>query len=329
MEPLVAIASYDEGSYDIASEMTKVRSLLENADIETTTISWIYVHADKVVQARKILARAIAKDHLHVTLVRENDQPGEQASAETPLQELDASISAASEKIASLKAALPALNDRLKKAEAEFEKKPKPPTGYRRLCPDPSISEADSALRRNKEEFAKVESQLAELKKLRARSAGKNPADTSGGVQAPDNSITLTPDLMGKSIVDLLKQKAASRPVVPASDAAPAPTKISPETMAASLREWKTLKPGRSTRADVLKIFSVTGGGVGDATMRTYGYRDSPNILVDATFEVPPLSQEQSKKLSPEDTLHLAWAWSPTDKLISVSTPYLGALPLD
>jgi hypothetical protein len=85
----------------------------------------------------------------------------------TPLQEVDECISALSKKIAALKASAPALQGRLKKAEADFEKKPKPPAGYMNICPDPAVGHAFDAILRQKRELEDTQKELAEMKKLR------------------------------------------------------------------------------------------------------------------------------------------------------------------
>jgi hypothetical protein len=157
-------------------------------------------------------------------------------------------------------------------------------------------------------------------------SAGQSSAAPSHISQVVSTGIPVTPDITGKPAAELREQKTDDQTAVTA-DTSSAPARISPETIATILREWESLKPGTSTRADVLKIFSVTGGGVGDAKMRTYGYRDCPSILIDVTFEVSPATQKQFENLSPKDTLHLAWTGGSSDKLLSISKPYLGVLP--
>jgi hypothetical protein len=74
------------------------------------------------------------------------------------------------------------------------------------------------------------------------------------------------------------------------------------------LKQWETLKPGVSTRADLLKIFAEEGG-LSSVTMRTYGYRGSPMIKVDVEFT--PSKPNQGDEL-------------PSDTISKISRPYLG-----
>ena len=76
------------------------------------------------------------------------------------------------------------------------------------------------------------------------------------------------------------------------------------------LKEWRSLKPGVSTRADLNKIFNGEVGGIGNATRLSYTYRDCSYIVVDVTFTLSKEPREKNLKVAREG---LAIGYDPDD----------------
>jgi len=111
-------------------------------------------------------------------------------------------------------------------------------------------------------------------------------------------------------------------PVHAAPESQPQREIISAETAISILHDWETLKPGVSSRADLLKIFSRTGGGFADATRRSYAYKDCAYILIDVTFSLSQPKEAYKDSKTSYDGL-------PSDIISTISKPYIGFLAWD
>jgi hypothetical protein len=75
------------------------------------------------------------------------------------------------------------------------------------------------------------------------------------------------------------------------------------------LKECSEIKPGTSTRADLIKYFT-TEGGIWDSSQRTYVSRRCPYVKVDVKFSLTKPDQKFTDELA-------------TDTVQSISKPYL------